>query len=250
MEAFDDWTSPAAWAFILTVPTPAELQNAGARKWERFLHAHKLWRPATVDHRLEIFGRATELTAAPATVAAKSLLAASLAHLLQGLDRQLEKYRDRINETFAQHPDGALFGSLPGTGEKLAPRLLAELGDDRRVFQKAESLQCYAGTAPLTVQSGRRSRQKMRHACNDTLRGTIHLWANLSRARCAWAQTYYEAHRAKGQSHAVALRCLGQRWLKILWKMWQTRTTYDEGLHTKNQTTHGSWVLTLKADTT
>jgi len=27
--------------------------------------------------------------------------------------------------------------------------------------------------------------------------------------------------------------------------MWQTRTAYDEALHTRNQTRHGSWVLAL-----
>jgi hypothetical protein len=67
--------------------------------------------------------------------------------------------------------------------------------------------------------------------------------ADHSRKTCPWAQTYYRAHRAKGQSHACALRCLGQRWLKILWKMWQTRSPYNEALHTRNQTKHGSWVL-------
>ena len=50
-------------------------------------------------------------------------------------------------------------------------------------------------------------------------------------------------------SHASALRCLGQRWLKILWKMWQTRTTYNEALHTLNQTRHGSWVVALLPQT-
>jgi hypothetical protein len=47
-------------------------------------------------------------------------------------------------------------------------------------------------------------------------------------------------------SHASALRCLGQRWLKILWKMWQTRMSYDEALRTRNQVKHGSWVIALK----
>ena len=28
-----------------------------------------------------------------------------------------------------------------------------------------------------------------------------------------------------------ALRCLGQRWLKIIWKMWPTGTVYDATLH-------------------
>jgi hypothetical protein len=47
-------------------------------------------------------------------------------------------------------------------------------------------------------------------------------------------------------SRICTLRCLGQRWLKILWKMWQTETKYDPELHQRNQLTHGSWVLNLQ----
>ncbi len=32
-------------------------------------------------------------------------------------------------------------------------------------------------------------------------------------------------------THAQALRCHGQRWLKIIWKMRQTDTAYDASLH-------------------
>ena len=58
LEAFDDWTMPAAWAFILAFPTPEALVKAGNRKWEKFLHVHKLGRPETYQRRLEIFARA------------------------------------------------------------------------------------------------------------------------------------------------------------------------------------------------
>ena len=74
----------------------------------------------------------------------------------------------------------------------------------------------------------------------------MHNWANLSRPGCAWAEAHYQQKKKSGMSHAAALRCLGQRWLKILWKMWQTRTTYDEALHTRNQVKHGSWVIAMK----
>ncbi len=50
-------------------------------------------------------------------------------------------------------------------------------------------------------------------------------------------------------SHAAALRCLGQRWLKILWKMWQEHQPYDEARHTRNQIRHGSRVITLTPTT-
>jgi hypothetical protein len=86
----------------------------------------------------------------------------------------------------------------------------------------------------------------LRWHCNKELRATLYLWANLSRHDCPWADTYYQTLRKRGKTHACALRCLGQRWLKILWKMWQTRTCYDAELHQKNQLKHGSWVLKLQ----
>ena len=246
LEAFDHWTKDYTWRFIERFPTPEKLQNAGKRQWEKFLHTHKLWRPDTAPTRLEVFARANAFGGSAAQTAAKSLLALSCARVLLTLERQLLTYRAAIEALFAEHPDSALFGSLPGAGPKLAPRLLAEMGDQRARFSGPQSLQCHAGTAPITIQSGQIRRHRLRHACDLTLRSTVHQWADHSRKTCPWAQTYYRAHRAKGQSHACALRCLGQRWLKILWKMWQTRSPYNESLHTRNQTKHGSWVLQFK----
>jgi transposase len=247
LEAFDDWTLPGSWAFVERFPTPAQLQQAGRRQWEKFLHAHKLWRPQTTAMRLAVFARATALSGSPAAVAAKSLLAVTLVRVLQTLELQLDQYRARIAEVFSRHPDHDLFGSLPGTGPKLAPRLLAELGDDRARFNDAVGLQCLAGTAPVTRRTGNgKPHQHLRWACDHTLRSTVHQWADHSRDRCAWAQVYYQKHRDAGQSHACALRCLGQRWLKILWAMWQARTPYDESLHARNQVRHGSWILALQ----
>jgi transposase len=247
LEAFTEWaTSRAAWELVIQFPDPHRLASAGKRKWQRFLHAHKLYRPATADRRLAAFAAAEAFASPnPAVTAAKSLLAVTLAKQLCTLESQLDEYRKRIAELFQRHPDGGCFGSLPGAGPKLAPRLLAEFGDNRDVFPTAEAVQRYAGTAPVTKQSGKSRLVVIRRACNRTLRATVHLWADLSRRSCAWAEAYYRKKKADGMKHAAALRCLGQRWLKILWKMWQTRTRYDEALHTRNQTRHGSWVLQL-----
>jgi transposase len=246
LHAFDDWTQPAAWALVAQFPTPQQLRAAGRRRWEKFLHVHKLWRPGTVENRLEIFAHAAEFGSGEAVTAAKSLLALTHVKLLQTLQRQLDEYRTRIERLFAEHPDHDLFGSLPGVGAKLGPRLLSELGEDRDRFVDANGLQCFSGSAPVRYQSGSKARARMRRACNKHLRHAVHLWADLSRAQCAWAAAYYQAHRDKGQSHAQALRCLGNRWLKILWAMWQERTSYDPERHARNQTAHGSWVLKLQ----
>src|SRR2546430_10641792 len=154
LEAFDDWTCPFAWAFVIAFPTPAALAKAGRRKWEKFLHLHKLSYPATYQRRLEIFARAAELAGPEPLANAKSRLAVTRAKQLQLLEKQLDDYRTAIRRLFAQHPDAALFDSLPGAGEKIAPRLLAEIGDDRALFPDPQSLQCLAGTAPVSFQSG------------------------------------------------------------------------------------------------
>jgi transposase len=246
LAAFDDWTLACAWDFVLAFATPEALVKAGKRKWEKFLHAHKLYRPETTQKRLDLFARATEFASpSQAVTNAKSLLAITLARQLRTLQTQLDEYRDRITRLFNNHPDHDCFGSLPGAGPKIAPRLLSELGNDRARFDSHDALQAYAGTAPVTQQSGKRSIARMRRACNKTLRATVHLWADLSRPLCAWAQAYYQQKKDQGMGHAAALRCLGQRWLKILWKMWQTGTTYDEALHLRNQVRHGSWVIGL-----
>lgn len=245
LEAFNDWTVPSTWAFVEAFPTPAALAAAGKRKWEKFLHTHKLYRPQTYPKRLRLFAQAKDFCGSPAMTNAKRMLAVALAGQLRVLQRHLDKFRERIQKLFAQHPDHDVFGSLPGAAEKLAPRLLAELGDDRERFDSPEALQCHTGTAPVSYQSGQLKRVRFRRACHKVLRHTVHLWADLSRHTCPWANAYYHKKREEGKSHACALRCLGQRWLKILWKMWQTRERYDPELHQRNQLKHGSWVIGL-----
>jgi transposase len=245
LEAFQDWTLPSAWALVESFPTPHQLQAAGKRKWEKFLHAHRLARPETYQKRLEIFARAGQLVSSQALTRARSRLALARVRMLRTLQGQLEAYRAEIQKLFAEHPDHDLFGSLPGAGPKIAPRLLGEIGADRARFADPQSLQCLAGTAPVSYQSGQIHKVHLRRHCNKPLRHTVHLWANLSRKSCAWAAVYYNQLRKRGKSHACALRCLGQRWLKILWKMWQSATPYDADLHARNQLKHGSWVLQI-----
>lgn len=248
VEAFDDWTMPAAWEFVLRFPTPQELAQAGKRRWEKFLHIHRLARPTTYEKRLEVFARAAAFVSPSESVtAAKSLLAMAIVAQLRTLEKLLKDYRRRIEQAFADHPDSDIFNSLPGGGQKLAPRLLGELGANREVFESAESLQRHAGTAPVTRKSGKNRCVFVRRMCNKVLRATVHLWADESRRSCAWADAYYRRKKSQGASHAQAIRCLGQRWLKIVWRMWQERTCYDEARHMRSLAKSGSWVLALAA---
>ncbi len=248
LEAFDKWMLPATWDFVLQFPTPQLLTQAGKRRWEKFLHTHLLWRPETVARRLEIFARADQFCGREPVTAAKSQLAISLAKVLRALQAQIDHHHELIQTLFGRHADHALFASLPGAGPLLAPRLLAELTVNPERFPDHQTLQSIAGTAPVSFQSGQVHKTFLRQHCDKHLRAVIHLWANGSRQTCAWAAVYYQQKRTEGKSHACALRCLGQRWLKIIWKMLRTHQLYDPNLHQRNQLKHGSWVLRLIHD--
>jgi transposase len=248
LEAFEDWTSVSAWMFLERFPTPQALVQAGKRKWQNFLHSRRLWGSDQGPRRMEIFARATEFAGTAPIVKAKSLLALSLVQMLFAVEKQLGLYRRRIEELFASHPDHDLFGSLPGAGPKIAPRLLSEIGDDRDRFGgDVQALQCLGGTAPVTKHSGKSRHVQKRRACNKHLRHALHLFADQSLSRCVWAERYYQHHRQKDCSHANALRRLAHRWLKIIHKMWMDRTPYNAELHHRNQLQHGSWIFQLKA---
>jgi transposase len=245
LAAFDDWTDSFTWDFILEFPTPDALVKAGKRRWEKFLHTHKLWRPETVEKRLELFAKADQFKASDPIVRAKSQLAVSLCKLLRTLRQQLDLYRKQIAALFEEHPDHDLFGSLPGAKKVLAPRLLAAIGGDPTRYGSQEVLQCLAGTAPVSYQSGKINKVHVRWSCDKFLRHTIHLWADCFRRASAWGQAYYQKKRDEGMSHACALRCLGQRLLKIVFRMISDKKPYDAEFHACNQQKHGSWVLKL-----
>jgi transposase len=245
LEAFVDWTDAFTWEFVLAFPTPQALVQAGQRRWEKFLHTHKLWRPETAERRLKIFSQAEQFKASDPIVQAKSQLAVCLSKLLCTLGHQLDLYRKQIQALFHDHPDHDLFGSLPGAKKVLAPRLLAAIGADPDRYGSHEVLQCIAGTAPVSYQSGKINKVHVRWSCDKFMRHTVHLWADCFRKASAWGQAYYQKKREEGMSHACALRCLGQRLLKILFRMLTDKTPYDAELHARNQQKRGSWVLKL-----
>ncbi len=139
---------------------------------------------------------------------------------------------ERVRE---QHPDHELFASLPGTGDFLAPALLAKFGDDRERFPQPGSLQALAGTCPVTEQSGKSRRVFFRQACDHEFRQIAQQWARASVSQSSWATTYWHSVREHSRTNSHAYRCLANRWLAIAWKCWQSRQPYDESVHLQNR---------------
>ncbi len=163
-----------------------------------------------------------------AVIHANALLVQTLVGMIRLLNKSVAQFEEAINGLFNQHEDAALFQSLPGAGDAMAPRLLSALGSDRERFNSAEEVQAYCGIAPVTRSSGRSHTVKRRFACNKYLRQTFHEFAAHARRWSPWSKAFYNYQRAKGKGHHAALRALAYKWLRIIYRMWKTRQPYDE----------------------
>ena len=125
-----------------------------------------------------------------------------LVSMLFALEKQLGIYRRRIEELFESHPDHDLFGSLPGAGPKLAPRLLAKSVTTANASREAQSLQCLAGTAPVTNRTGKHRECHQRWACDKHLRHAMHLFSEQLLLAASGPRSTTSPSCQKFQSHA------------------------------------------------
>jgi transposase len=137
----------------------------------------------------------------------------------------------RLSRLFEQHPDAFIFDSLPGAGDLLAPGLLVKFGDHRDRFPIPSSVQALAGTYPVTEWSGKRKIIKFRRGCDKKLRRISQQFARASLKKSGWANAYWGEIRPRCASNSHAYRCLANRWLAIIWRLWQDRKPYDEEYH-------------------
>ena len=167
------------------------------------------------------------LHASEVTTRTKSRLMVALLDQLEPLMKQIADYDEVIERLFLIHEDLELFQSLPRAGVRLAPRLLAELGDDRDRYESASSLQALAGTSPVLFQSGTYQKAHRRLGCIKPWRNALHQFGGPSTLQEAWAREYYQRKRAEGKSHTVAVRALANVWARILYAVWKTKQPYQ-----------------------
>ena len=171
------------------------------------------------------------------------LLVLALVEQLRATLQAIESFDTEIATVSETLPDYSLFRALPGAGATLAPRLLAAFGEQRERYQSAAELQRYTGIAPVTESSGKKHWVHWRLQCPTFLRQTFVEWAGATIPRSFWAAAYYRQQRAKGCSHHAAVRALAFKWIRILYRCWQTRTPYDESTYLNALKHRGSPLL-------
>lgn len=181
-----------------------------------------------------------QLVADPITTRTKSrLMLALVAQLLPLLD-QIAAYDKEVVALFLTHADSPVFASLPGAGKRLAPRLLAEWGDDRTRYSSARQVQALAGTAPVPYESGNYRTAHRRSACLKPLRNALYQFARATTLTEPWAKDYSHRKRAQSKSHSVAVRALSNTWVRILFRMWVRKPAYERSIFEAAQGAHGT----------
>ena len=159
-----------------------------------------------------------------------------MGELLLGAPRRGRERKLRPDEGGEGFPDGEIYLSFPGLGDRLAARVAGEIGDHPCQFESPNALQCYGGKAPVTRRSGKSELVvSCRLAYNRHLGDAVQQWAFCSLRRSGWAHEFYDGQRAKGKGHHAALRALGNRWLELLWHCLQKSVLYDETVHLANR---------------
>ena len=235
--------TPIFCDFLRRWPTLKAVQLARRATLETFFRDHHGRSPEVIARRIQAIKSATPLTTDDGVIAPNALLVQTLVAQLRVTLQAIADFDIAIAQRAQSHPDFPLFQTLPGAGPVFASRLLVAFGEQRERYPSATALQKYAGIAPVTERSGKKSWVHWRLQCPKFLRQTFVEWAAESIRHSFWAQVYYQQQRDKGQTHQAAVRALAFKWIRILYRCWQERTPYDESTSLQALNRRGSSLI-------
>ena len=229
-DIFSSLTTQIALKFLIQYPTPTLVAQVSPQEFEAFCKANRYPQLARIAQR---YARLKQVNPAR-----NQSLETIYGHTMPVIAQQLladvqqkNQLLKKMNTLFLTHPDAEVYRSIPGCGNLLSPKLLTIFGDNRERFSSPDHLRALAGTAPVTSQSGKSRSVYFRKACNKEWRETFQQVAMVSVKQSVWAATYYEEARFRGKKKSQAYRSLANRWVGIIWTLWQRKQPYDEALH-------------------
>jgi transposase len=174
--------------FLQAYPSPQAAQAASLEEITATLRTGKHTNPTRAAPKIFEEVHRPQLVANELMVRSKQRLMLSLVKQLLIVIEEIATYDAAIRPLFLTHTDQQIWSSLPRAGRRLAPRLLAEWGDDRARYVDASSVQSLAGTAPVPFQSGNYAKAHKRFACLKPLRNHLHQFAWQSTMQEDWAR--------------------------------------------------------------
>jgi transposase len=241
LEAFAELTAPDALELLATAPDPG---RAARLSRSRITGALKRARRRDVEakaEKIQAVLRSAQLAQPAELTGAYAATVGSHVALIAALNTQIAALGEQVEAHFGRHPDAEIYRSQPGLGELLGARVLGEFGDDPDRYDGARARKNYAGQAPVTRASGKKTVVLARHVRNRRLADALHQQAFCALNASPGARAYYDQLRARGSGHHAALRQLSNRLVGILHGCLKTRTLYNEDTawahHAKDQLT-------------
>jgi transposase len=228
---FADVTSKIALAFLERYPTPASAAVLGEKRMAAFCSKHGYSgrrSPAELIQRLRAVPAG--IADGAESTARKEVVLASV-RVLRGLNQAIADLDRAVIARLGEHPDAAVFTSLPRSGQINAAQMLAEWGDCREAYPCPDAVSMLGGLCPVTHTLGKHRDVAFRWACNKRLREAITTFADNSRHASPWAADIYLRAIARGCDHPHAVRILARAWVRVIWRCWQDRRPYDPALH-------------------
>ena len=150
---------------------------------------------------------------------------AKLASDIVELGVRHKKLEKTMKEKLRQSPYKDIL-SIPGIGTINGMALVVAF--TTYSFTSYRELQQYAGTVPVTSQSGSSRYVKLRRNCNHYLRSLLHMAAMSLKRKSFWAKVVYKKKRKQGCSHNLALRELANTLVKISFAVMKNLEPYNE----------------------
>jgi transposase len=232
-------------ALLKKWPNPMALKRCRESTFIDFFHAAGSRSAKRLGERLAVKNNLYPLTEDPDLLAVWEVELLTILEQVQSLNALIKNHDQIIAERFSQSNHAPLFNSLPGAGKTLAPRLLAAFDLYAPLCDCASGMAALSGMAPVTEQSGKSHKVYRRMRCDHFLRQTFHEYAKESWKHSAWARAYVKDQQAKGKHFHTIVRCLAQKWIRIIWRCYQSGSVYSEVHYIENLRKRGSPLIPL-----
>lgn len=229
LDTFSNLRSRDAVGILTLAPTPGEGKTLSLSRIKTALK--RAGRQRYIDATAQTIAtglKVAHLEAPPPVVGGYRTATVALVGMIGLLNTQIDEHATEINTEFGKHPDAAIYLSLPGVGDVLGARLLAEFGDDPERYVDPKSRRNYAATSPITRESGKHRSVQARWIRNNRLHNAAIQAVQTAARTSPGFGALYQERKAKGDTYAQANRVLANRLVGILHGCLQTRTLYNE----------------------
>jgi hypothetical protein len=169
LAAFDDLTAPDALQLLGAAPDPTSAARLSTGQISAALKRARRRTIAEKATAIQSALRAEQLVQPAVVTAAYAATVRAQVAILTTLNTEIRSMEEQVKAYFGRHPDAEIYLSQPGLGVGLGARVLAEFGDDNTRYADARARKNYAGTSPITRQSGKKKIVLARYVHNDRL---------------------------------------------------------------------------------